>query len=253
MIDHRRILAERRTRGGPTATGLAESICRPSLWEGSFTRGVRADHPGLAVVSVLPVLAMFVLNVAAQPREAAFLQIGKNAAGKPSRLADIGQAPETRLVDSSGQPFGLSTVRGKVVLVSFVYTTCNGVCPATTQTLVQIQRSLLEAKLWKTSVEFVSITLDPKRDTPDVLNRYARLFGADLTAWRFLTGNPEQVGSVIKAWGMWVKSDPSGALDHPSRIFLVDQKGREREIYNLEFLNAPAVLEDVRELVNGER
>ena len=76
------------------------------------------------------------------------------------------------------------------------------------------------AKLWKDSVEFVSITLDPKRDNPEVLNRYARLFGADLAAWHFLTGEPAQVASVIKAWGMWVKSDPTGVLDHSSRIFL---------------------------------
>jgi protein SCO1 len=168
---------------------------------------------------------------------------------KPSRLADIGQAPHTLLVDSNGRSFDLSTLRGKVVLVSFVYTTCNGVCPATTQTLVRIQQALREAKLWKNSVEFASISVDPKRDTPDILNRYARLFGADPAAWHFLTGDPIQVESVIKAWGMWVKSDPTGALDHPSRIFLIDQKGHQREIYNLEFLKAERVLEDVRELL----
>ncbi len=168
---------------------------------------------------------------------------------KPSRLADIGQAPRTVLVDVNGRPFDLSSLRGKVVLVSFVYTTCNGACPATTQTLVGIQHALKEAKLWKNSVEFVSITLDPKRDTPEVLNRYARLFGADPAAWHFLTGEPTQVGSVIKAWGMWVKSDPTGALNHPSRIFLLDQAGHQREIYNLEFLKAQGVVEDVRELL----
>jgi len=168
---------------------------------------------------------------------------------KRSRLADIGQAPRTVLVDSNGRPFDLSKLRGKVVLLSFVYTTCNGVCPATTQTLVRIQHALREAQLWKNSVEFVSITLDPKRDTPEILNRYARLFGADAAAWHFLTGEPTQVGSVIKAWGMWVKSDPTGALDHPSRIFLLDREGHQREIYNLEFLKAESVLDDARELL----
>jgi len=168
---------------------------------------------------------------------------------KPGRLADIGPAPRTVLVDANGRPFDLTKLRGKVVLVSFVYTTCNGVCPATTQTLVRIQHALENARLWKNSVEFVSITLDPKRDTPDVLSRYARLFGTDPAAWHFLTGEPAQVGPVIKAWGMWVKSDPTGALDHPSRIFLLDREGHEREIYNLEFLKAESVLEDVRDLL----
>ena len=66
------------------------------------------------------------------------------------------------------KPFDLAKLRGKVVLVSFVYTTCNGVCPLTTQALVGIQKKLQEAKLWGKSVEFVSITLDPKRDTAAV-------------------------------------------------------------------------------------
>jgi protein SCO1/2 len=172
---------------------------------------------------------------------------------KPGRLAAIGDAPHTRLVDSNGRPFDLAKLRGKVVLVSFVFTTCNGVCPATTQTLVRVQRTLQEAKLWKTSVEFVSITLDPKRDTPEVLSRYGQLFGADLAAWHYLTGDPDQVASVIKAWGMWVKSNATGVLDHPSRIFLIDENGCEREIYNLEFLKPEVVLEDVRELLGGKR
>ena len=57
------------------------------------------------------------------------------------------------------------------------------------------------------------------------------------------------MSEVIAAWDMWVKSDATGVLDHPSRIFLIDSRGRQREIYNLEFLNAEAVLADVRGLI----
>jgi protein SCO1/2 len=167
----------------------------------------------------------------------------------PARLALIRQAPFTVLNDSAGRAFDLARLHGKVVLVSFIYTTCNGVCPATTQTLVGVERALQDARLWENSVEFVSITLDPKRDTPEILKRYARLFGADLTAWHFLTGEPARVESVIKAWGMWVKMDPTGVIDHPSRIFLLDQKGRQREIYNLDFLKVGSVMDDIRELL----
>ena len=170
---------------------------------------------------------------------------------RPSPLADIGPAPRTVLVDSAGKTFDLASRRGKVVLVSFVYTTCTGVCPATTQAIVRIQNVLKEAKLWGTSVEFVSITLDPKRDTPEVLREYARLFHADPAAWHFLTGPPGQVQSVIADWGMWAKAGPTGALDHPSRVFLLDPRGHQREIYNLEFLKPEVVLEDVRGLLKG--
>jgi protein SCO1 len=172
--------------------------------------------------------------------------------GHPSRLADIGPAPATVLVDSHEKPFDLAKLRGKVVLVSFVYTTCNGVCPLTTQAQGAVQKKLQEAKLWGKSVEFVSITLDPKRDTPRVLRDYAALFKTDPAAWHFLTGPPEKVSEVITAWDMWVKSDSSGVLDHPSRVFLIDPRGRQREIYNLDFLKAETVVEDVRGLI-GER
>jgi protein SCO1/2 len=169
--------------------------------------------------------------------------------GHGSRLADIGPAPRTVLVDSKREPFDLEQLKGKVVLVSFVYTTCNGVCPLTTQALTRVQKKLEEAKLWGNSVEFVSITLDPKRDTSQVLQHYAKLLGADSPAWHLLTGTPEDVSKVITAWDMWVKSDAKGVLDHPSRIFLIDARGHEREIYNLEFLKAETVLDDVRDLL----
>ena len=134
--------------------------------------------------------------------------------------------------------------------MSFVYTTCSGACPATTLSLSRIQKTLEAARLWGKSVKFVSISLDPERDTPDVLKRYAELFNADLANWHFLTGSRSDVQSVIAAWGMWARIGPTGVLDHPSRIYLLDQEGRQREIYNLEFLKEDAVLEDVQWLLS---
>jgi protein SCO1/2 len=164
-------------------------------------------------------------------------------------LADIGPAPKTVLIDSRQKPFNLEQVRGKVVLVSFIYTKCNGVCPVTTRALTGVQKKLEEGKLWGKSVEFVSITLDPEHDTAGVLENYARLWGASMPAWHFLTGSVADVSKVITAWDMWVKSDEKGVLDHSSRIFLIDARGRQREIYNLEFLKPETVLEDVRDLL----
>jgi protein SCO1/2 len=176
------------------------------------------------------------------------------AAGpRTSYLADIGTAPRTALVDSAGETFDLASLRGKVVVVSFIYTTCTGSCPVTTLALSRTQQALERANLWGTSVEFVSITLDPRRDTREVLNRYGRLYGADLARWHFLTGPPPQVEGVVKAWGMWAKADRSGAIDHPSRIFLLDPRGHEREIYNLEFLKEQTVIQDVRALLAEQR
>jgi protein SCO1 len=163
-----------------------------------------------------------------------------------SPLADIGPAPPVALIDAEEEPFRLDKLRGKAVVVSFIYTTCSGSCPATTHNLYRVQQALKEAGLWGRQVEFVSISLDPARDTPEVLAGYARAYDADPAAWHFLTGPPERVARVIADWGMWAKVGPSGVLDHPSRIFLVDPRGRQREIYNLEFLSPDSVLQDVR-------
>jgi protein SCO1/2 len=171
----------------------------------------------------------------------------------PSPLADIGPAPRTVLVDSSGEPFDVSSLKGKVVIVSFVYTTCTGACPGTTQAMVRIKQALKKAGLWGTSVVFVAITLDPRHDTADVLRQYAKLFRADDVAWHFLTGPPEKVQAVITDWGMWVKAGPTGALDHPSRIFLLDPRGHQREIYSLEFLTPQVIMQDVRGLLGEKR
>jgi cytochrome oxidase Cu insertion factor (SCO1/SenC/PrrC family) len=172
------------------------------------------------------------------------------SAEEASSLADIGPAPDVALTDCKQRPFELASLRGKAVLVSFIYTTCNGSCPATTHSLYRVQEALKTAGLWGKRAELVSITLDPSRDTPEVLSNYARLYSVDLAAWHFLTGASEQVSKVIASWGMWAKIGPSGVLDHPSRIFLVDPQGRIREIYNLEFLAPATVLQDVRTVLD---
>jgi cytochrome oxidase Cu insertion factor (SCO1/SenC/PrrC family) len=98
-------------------------------------------------------------------------------------------------------------------------------------------------------VRLVSITLDPARDTPDVLKRYRRLYEADPAHWNFLTGTPEEVGKVLDAWEMWTKPSANGQLDHPSRVFLLDGRGRVREVYSLEFFKPDWVVEDVQLLL----
>jgi protein SCO1/2 len=171
----------------------------------------------------------------------------------PSRLAVIQKAPEFALTDQSGATLRRADLRGKVWLVSFVFTTCNGSCPATTHRMGQVQQELKARGLLKgDDVRLVSITLDPARDTPEVLRNYMRLYDAEPASWSFLTGPPDEVAKVIAAWGMWASPAANGQLDHPSRIFLVDRRGQVREIYNLSFLKAAWVADDVA-LLLGER
>ncbi|HZT79029.1 MAG TPA: SCO family protein [Gemmataceae bacterium] len=172
------------------------------------------------------------------------------AAEPPSRLAVIRPAPDFALTTQDDRPLRRADLRGKVLLVSFVFTTCSGSCPATTHRMGQVQQALKERGLLKGDrVRLVSITLDPARDTPEVLRNYMKLYDADPSSWTFLTGPRGDVEKVIAAWGMWAKPAANGQLDHPSRVFLVDAGGRIREVYNLNFLKAPWVVEDVELLL----
>ena len=167
-----------------------------------------------------------------------------------SRLAVISQAADFRLINQDGQTLHLTDLKGKVLLVSFIFTTCNGTCPATTHRMSQIEQECKTRGLFKGDrLHFLSITLDPGRDTPETLRGYMRLYDIESTYWTFLTGNPDRVAKAITAWGMWVRPAANGQLDHPSRIFLVDGQQRIREIYNLNFLKPAWAAADIELLL----
>jgi protein SCO1/2 len=168
-------------------------------------------------------------------------------AAEPSRLAVIHDAPDFSLPTQDGGTLKMSDLKGKVCLVSFVFTTCNGTCPATTHRMGQVQAALKERGL--KGVRLLSITLDPARDTPEVLRKYMALYDIEPANWTFLSGQKDRVNKVVAAWGMWARPAANGQLDHPSRVFLVDKKGRIREIYSLSFFKAAWVLDDVELLL----
>jgi len=165
----------------------------------------------------------------------------------PSRLPVIRAASDFALVNQDAKPVKLSDYRGKALLVSFIFTTCNGSCPATTHRLAKVHDALAKDPELRKQVHFVSITLDPARDTPEMLRGYMKLYELDEKHWTCVTGSAKEVAGVHAAWDMWARPAANGQLDHPSRVFLVDKEGRVREIYNLDFLRIPWVVEDIRE------
>lgn len=169
---------------------------------------------------------------------------------EPSRLAVIQPAPEFTLITQAGVPLRSADLTGKVLLVSFIFTTCNGSCPATTHRMAQVQQELkARGLLKKDQVRLLSISLDPARDTPPALTNYMKLYDVDAASWSFLTGPADEVVKVVKDWGMWARPAANGQLDHPSRIFLVDRQGRVREIYNLGFLKTAWAADDIELLL----
>jgi protein SCO1/2 len=133
-------------------------------------------------------------------------------------------APPFRLIDQDGNPLALADLRGKLVLLDFVYTRCPGPCPILTGVHADLQRALDPAT--RARIHFVSISLDPVRDTPAALREYAAKRGADLADWSFLTGSPEEVAQVLAAYGVGSLREPEGTIAHLVITFLIGPDGR---------------------------
>jgi len=168
-------------------------------------------------------------------------------------LSVIARAPDFALRDTKGSTVRLSDYRGRVVLLAFVFTTCPGVCPLISRQMSVLQAGLKEAGLFGRQANLLSVTVDPGTDTAKVLAEYAQKFGADSTGWRFLRETPARTRPVLKAYDEWTKLLPRGELDHPARVYLIDQKGNIREIYSLVFFNEKQALIDIKALLAETR
>jgi protein SCO1 len=150
-------------------------------------------------------------------------------AGQEQRLPTIGAAPGFALTSQDGKEVRLEDFRGKVVAVAFVYASCPDVCPLLTDKMARVQDAL--GPDFGAKVAFLSITVDPERDTPDVLKGYAAAFDADLAGWAFLTGSPAAVREVAHRYGVAVAPAADGQVDHTLLTTLVDRRGAMRVQY----------------------
>ena len=147
----------------------------------------------------------------------------------------LGQLPEFILTDEQGEPFGLADMRGRVTVVNFFFTSCGSVCPRLSTRMAELQGRLLNMG---DSVRLVSISVDPVRDTPEVLNEYGHRYRARKDFWKFLSGDSiEEIEAVVEQ-GFKVgvdmeENEETGFFDivHGKRFVLVDQLGRIRGYY----------------------
>jgi protein SCO1/2 len=151
--------------------------------------------------------------------------------GQPKKSASLRRvvnlpAADFTLTDQEGRRFTFSSLRGKNVVVTFVYTTCPDVCPLITAKVAQLQR-LLKEKRYR-DFHLVSITTDPEIDRPEVLKAYAERFNADLSTWTFLTGSRSELRPVWESFGVNVKKRGKGLVQHTGVAILVDSRGVRR-------------------------
>jgi protein SCO1 len=145
------------------------------------------------------------------------------------RLPAIGAAPDFLLTSQDGKQVRLEDLRGKVVAVAFIYTSCPDVCPMLTDKMARVQDEL--GADFGPKVAFVSITVDPERDTPAVLKEYAEALGANLAGWTFLTGRRAALREVAHGYGVAVATAADGGVDHTLLTTLIDRHGVMRVQY----------------------
>lgn len=133
-------------------------------------------------------------------------------------------APGFSLLDQDGYVKTLEDFRGKALLLDFVFTRCPGPCPILTSSHVSAERLLAPELLERT--HFVSISIDPLRDTPEDMRRYGEVRGANLAHWSFLTGDPSAVQEVVTAYGIGTTRSEDGEIEHVVATFLIDGAGR---------------------------
>jgi protein SCO1/2 len=163
------------------------------------------------------------------------------------RLAKIGPAPEFTLTTTEGGRLSLGDLRGRVVAVTFIYATCVDTCPLLTAKMAGMQKRL--GPDFGPKVRFVSITVDPERDTPPVLAQYARNHGADPAGWAFLTGTPAEIREIGRRYGIYAKKTARGDVDHTFLTSIVDQRGTLRVQYLGVRFDPDEFLRDVRSLL----
>jgi protein SCO1/2 len=148
---------------------------------------------------------------------------------KQRQLPKIAPAPAFALTSQDGTRVLLADLRGKVVAVTFIYTSCTDTCPVLTALMALIQDKL--GQDFGEKIAFVSITVDPERDTPEVLKQYADTFGADLKGWSFLTGDPAAIRDITRRYGVFAAKNTKGEVDHTFLTSIVDRNSMLRVQY----------------------
>lgn len=236
----------------------------------SATRALPSRNRSLGVV----VLATAIATIAVGPRamqgtepnstSTPVLAPGWEPLGFPPpapgsyELPPLGAAGDGDVLDSSGRPRRLFDFFGrKIVLLSFIYTSCPdaNACPMAAYVLSAVQRRLLEHPHRRDDVRLITISFDPEHDGPQVMRAYGEHLRRAGVDWEFLTAASDAVlAPLLSAYGQSVRReyDENGrrlaTIAHILRVFLIDREQRIRNVYTTSFLHADTLWSDIETL-----
>jgi len=154
-------------------------------------------------------------------------------------------APDFTLQDGvTGRSLSLGSLRGKVVVLTFLYTQCPDSCPLTAQ-LLRTARERVGAD--GSRVTIVAVSTDPARDTPEAIRAFSAVHRLQAD-WHYLIGRREQLQPVWTAFGVRAESEPGRPVEHSDAIYLIDARGRERALFHTDE-KLETVVESLRTLL----
>ncbi|HSE86772.1 MAG TPA: SCO family protein [Candidatus Binatia bacterium] len=169
-------------------------------------------------------------------------------------LQRYGSVPQFSLVERSGKTTTLADLRGSIWIADFIYTTCQDTCPMQTAEMAQLQEQ------WKdrAGLKLVSFSVDPEKDTIEVLSRYADRYKADAQRWLFLTGAKEEISRLVQegfrlsAVALSSEGNKDSVIMHSPRFVLIDKQAQIRGYYDSRDPQALQRLKnDLATLING--
>jgi len=167
---------------------------------------------------------------------------------KLTDVSGVDFGKELNLTDHNGQPRTLADFRGKVVTVFFGFTHCPDVCPTTLAGMAQVVKELGPDGA---KVQVLFVTVDPERDTPQVLKQYVPSFNPGFLG---LYGDAEATARAAKAFKVYFQKQPAKdgrySVDHSAGTFILDREGRLR-LFGQYGAGAPALLHDIRILLGA--
>jgi len=168
---------------------------------------------------------------------------GGNVRRSAPPLPRLGRLPDFSLTDHEGHPISRTSLAGSVWIADFIFTRCAGQCPMMSAQMATLQQELKGLR----GVRFVSFTVDPSYDTPERLAAYAAHYGANPERWRFVTGEPSAIITLVQhGFRLAIGADgtPQEPITHSVRLVLVDQRGSIRGYYDATDARAMAQLKD---------
>ena len=155
----------------------------------------------------------------------------------------VARVPQFSLTNQQSQEISLSDLNGKVWIADFIFTNCPTICPIMTK-----EMATLQSEFNYKDVNFVSFTVDPERDTSEVLASYAKRFGADEKTWHFLTGEKEQIYKLANEGFKLAAAQHAGVFPHSRKFVLISAVG---EIYGYYNSHSKAEMVKLRKDINA--